>query len=57
MTKAFLFGVAPEDFFFDIASHEYLCETRGTTNHEQRGCYGSYKHTIRTEKPCSNGSF
>ena len=41
---AFLFGVAPEDFFFDIASHEYLCETM-TTNMSKE-VVGSYKHTI-----------
>jgi|TARA_R100000030_G_C3203036_1_gene111412 hypothetical protein len=41
---AFLFGVAPEDFFFEIASHEYLCETM-TTNMSKE-VVGSYKHTI-----------
>ena len=41
---AFLYGVAPEDFFFDIASHEYLCETM-TTNMSKE-VVGSYKHTI-----------
>lgn len=41
---AFLFGVAPEDFFFEIASHEYLCETM-TTNMSKE-VIGSYKHTI-----------
>jgi len=41
---AFLFGVAPEDFFFEIASHKYLCETM-TTNMSKE-VVGSYKHTI-----------
>ena len=41
---AFLFGVGPEDFFFDIASHKYLCETM-TTNMSKE-VVGSYKHTI-----------
>jgi hypothetical protein len=41
---AFLFGVGPEDFFFDIASHKYLCETM-TTNMSKE-VVGSYKYTV-----------
>lgn len=41
---AFLFGVGPEDFFFEIATHQYLCETM-TTNMSKE-VVGSYKHTI-----------
>ncbi len=41
---AFLFGVAPEDFYFTIESHEYLCETM-TTN-MSRDVEGSYKYTL-----------
>ena len=45
---AFLFGVGPEDFFYEIASHEYLCETM-TTNMSKE-VVGSYKHTISQKK-------
>jgi len=41
---AFLFGVGPEDFFFEIVSHEYLCETLSTKM--SKGVDGSFKHTI-----------
>ena len=41
---AFLFAVAPEKFFFEIASHEYLCETM-TTNMSKE-VVGSYKYTV-----------
>ena len=41
---AFLFGVSPENFYFDIVSHEYLCETM-TTN-MSKGVVGSYKHRV-----------
>lgn len=41
---AFLFGVAPENFFFQIKSHQFLCETM-TTN-MSKNVEGSYKHTI-----------
>ena len=45
---AFLFAVAPEKFFFEIATHEYLCETM-TTNMSKE-VVGSYKHTIAQKK-------
>ena len=41
---AFLFAVAPEKFFFEVASHEYLCETM-TTNMSKE-VIGSYKYTV-----------
>jgi len=41
---AFLFGVAPEDFYFVIESHKYLCETM-TTN-MSKDVEGSYKYTV-----------
>lgn len=41
---AFLFGVSPDSFFFDIASHEELCEIM-TTN-MSKDVEGSYKYTI-----------
>ena len=41
---AFLFAVAPEKFFFEVASHEYLCETM-TTN-MSKNVKGSYKYTV-----------
>jgi len=45
---AFLFGVAPEGFFFEIESHKFLCETM-TTN-MSRDVEGSYKHTVKQTK-------
>ena len=45
---AFLFAVAPEKFFFEIASHEYLCETM-TTNMSKE-VVGSYKYTVAQNK-------
>jgi hypothetical protein len=45
---AFLFGVAPEDFYFSIESHEYLCETM-TTN-MSRDVEGSYKYTLSQKR-------
>ena len=45
---AFLFAVAPEKFFFEMATHEYLCETM-TTN-MSKNVEGSYKHTISQKK-------
>lgn len=45
---AFLFGVAPEGFFFTIESHQYLCDTM-TTN-MSRDVEGSYKHTVKQSK-------
>ena len=45
---AFLFAVAPEKFFFEIETHEYLCETM-TTNMSKK-VIGSYKHTIAQKK-------
>lgn len=45
---AFLFGVGPEDFFFEIASHKHLCETM-TTNMSKE-VVGSYKHPIAQKK-------
>ena len=45
---AFLFGVAPEDFYFAIESHEYLCETM-TTN-MSRDVEGSYKYTLSQKR-------
>jgi hypothetical protein len=44
---AFLFGVAPEEFYFDIVSHDYLCETM-TTN-MSKDVVGSYKYTVRQD--------
>ena len=41
---AFLFGVGPEEFFFDIVSHKYLCE-KMTTN-MNKNVVGSYKHRV-----------
>ena len=45
---AFLFAVAPEKFFFEIASHKYLCETM-TTNMSKE-VVGSYKYTVAQNK-------
>ena len=45
---AFLFAVAPEKFFFEIASHYYLCETM-TTNMSKE-VVGSYKYTVPQSK-------
>jgi len=45
---AFLFGVGPEDFFYEIASHEYLCEVM--TTKMSKGSSDSYKHTISQKK-------
>jgi len=45
---AFLFGVAPEDFYFAIESHEYLCETM-TTN-MSKDVEGSYKYTVAQKR-------
>ena len=45
---AFLFAVAPDKFFFEIATHKYLCETM-TTNMSKE-VVGSYKHTIAQKK-------
>jgi hypothetical protein len=45
---AFLFAVAPDKFFFEIASHEYLCETM-TTNMSKE-VVGSYKYTVAQNK-------
>jgi hypothetical protein len=45
---AFLFGVAPEDFFFKIESKQYLCENM-TTN-MSKDVEGSYKHTLSQTK-------
>lgn len=41
---AFLFGVAPENFYFKIESHQHLCETM-TTN-MSKNVVGPYKHTL-----------
>jgi hypothetical protein len=41
---AFLFGVGPEDFFFKIQSHQYLCEN--LTTNMSKNVEGSYKYTI-----------
>ena len=45
---AFLFGVAPEDFFFKIEPKQYLCENM-TTN-MSKDVEGSYKHTLSQTK-------
>jgi hypothetical protein len=45
---AFLFGVAPENFFFKIESHQHLCETM-TTN-MSKNVVGSYKHTLNQKR-------
>lgn len=41
---AFLFGVSPDSFFFEITSHKELCEVM-TTN-MSKNVEGSYKHTL-----------
>lgn len=45
---AFLFGVAPEGFYFDIATHEHLCNVM-TTN-MSKSVIGAYKYTLKQSK-------
>lgn len=41
---AFLFGVAPEAYYFDVASHDYLADVM-TTN-MSKDVEGAYKYTV-----------
>lgn len=41
---AFLFGVAPEEFYFQIESHDHLCDV--LTTNMSKNVPGAYKHTV-----------
>ena len=45
---AFLFGVAPEGFYFNIATHAHLCKVM-TTN-MSKSVIGAYKYTLKQSK-------
>jgi hypothetical protein len=45
---AFLFGVAPEGFYFNIATHAHLCKVM-TTN-MSKSVVGAYKYTLKQSK-------